>query len=88
MEVDPSVCPPYYPTTSDEVMGYDTDRLVVSGPALQSAIASMTEMGFERDQVMRAMKASFNNPERAVEYLMSVSSVVMHIIAGLTADTL
>jgi len=43
----------------------------LSGPQLQTSIQSMVDMGFERDQVMRALRASFNNPERAVEYLMT-----------------
>ncbi|KAJ6475293.1 hypothetical protein C8R47DRAFT_696231 [Mycena vitilis] len=43
----------------------------LSGEALQSTIANMMEMGFTREQVTRAMRASFNNPDRAAEYLMT-----------------
>ena len=45
----------------------------LSGDALQSTIANMEEMGYPRDQILRALKASYNNPDRAVEYLLNVS---------------
>ncbi|KAJ7287611.1 hypothetical protein C8J57DRAFT_1284415 [Mycena rebaudengoi] len=43
----------------------------LSGQALQTTIANMMEMGFSREEVMRALRASYNNPDRAVEYLMT-----------------
>jgi UV excision repair protein RAD23 len=49
----------------------------VTGGALNSSIENMLSMGFEREQIMRALKASFNNPDRAVEYLLTVCLLVL-----------
>lgn len=44
------------------------------GAERTEAIASMEAMGFERSQIEAAMRAAFNNPDRAVEYLLTVGS--------------
>lgn len=42
------------------------------GEQRAQAIANMEAMGFERSQIDAAMRAAFFNPERAVEYLLTV----------------
>jgi UV excision repair protein RAD23 len=44
----------------------------VTGENLQTSINNMVEMGYPKDEVMRALRASYNNPDRAVEYLLTV----------------
>ncbi|KAG7098878.1 hypothetical protein E1B28_000778 [Marasmius oreades] len=64
---------PAPPTTSEPVQqrAFGDTASFLSGPALQETINNMVEMGFPKDQVLKAMRASFNNPDRAVEYLMN-----------------
>jgi hypothetical protein len=48
---------------------------LLSGGNLDSMINQLMEMGggsWDRDKVQRALRAAYNNPERAVEYLYSV----------------
>ena len=42
------------------------------GSERDSAIANMESMGFPRAEIDRAMRAAFFNPDRAVEYLLTV----------------
>ncbi|XP_013389921.1 UV excision repair protein RAD23 homolog B [Lingula anatina] len=56
------------PSSSSIVSAEST---LVTGEAYEQMILEIMNMGFERDQVVRALRASFNNPDRAVEYLLT-----------------
>ncbi|KAJ3227111.1 hypothetical protein HK099_003330 [Clydaea vesicula] len=49
----------------------NADSNLVAGSAYDSATQNLVEMGFEISQVKAAMRAAFNNPDRAAEYLMT-----------------
>ncbi|KAL5581955.1 hypothetical protein UlMin_014397 [Ulmus minor] len=56
-----------------DVYGQAASNLV-AGNTLESTIQQILDMGggsWDRDTVVRALRAAFNNPERAVEYLYS-----------------
>uniref|UniRef100_K3WIJ7 UV excision repair protein RAD23 n=1 Tax=Globisporangium ultimum (strain ATCC 200006 / CBS 805.95 / DAOM BR144) TaxID=431595 RepID=K3WIJ7_GLOUD len=44
---------------------------IVMGEQVNAAVQQLVEMGFPEDQVRRALQAAYNNPDRAVEYLMN-----------------
>jgi UV excision repair protein RAD23 len=41
------------------------------GPEYENTVGMIVEMGFERNDVVAAMRAAYNNPDRAIEYLMT-----------------
>lgn len=43
---------------------------LLTGDTYEKAITEMMAMGFDRELVVRAMRASYNNPTRAVDYLL------------------
>jgi hypothetical protein len=56
---------------------------LVSGGGLEQTIQQILDMGggtWERDMVVRALRAAYNNPERAIDYLYSVSSMLLNFV--------
>lgn len=59
-----------------DVYGQAASNLV-AGSNLEATVQLILDMGggsWDRDAVVRALRAAFNNPERAVEYLYYVSA--------------
>ncbi|TFK81065.1 UV excision repair protein Rad23 [Polyporus arcularius HHB13444] len=73
------------PVQPSEPRPFGDTSSFLTGDELQSTIQNMIEMGFEREQVMRALRASFNNPDRAVEYLFNGIPAHLDQVAAGTA---
>eukprot|EP00922_Rhytidocystis_sp_ex-Travisia-forbesii_P061952 GHVS01091744.1.p1 GENE.GHVS01091744.1~~GHVS01091744.1.p1 ORF type:complete len:252 (-),score=58.38 GHVS01091744.1:856-1533(-) len=68
--------PPSSATSGEAPAGsYETAAsALLTGTQLDETISNIEAMGFGREQIQAAMRAAFNNPDRAVEYLTTVRS--------------
>uniref|UniRef100_A0A087X5Z5 UV excision repair protein RAD23 n=1 Tax=Poecilia formosa TaxID=48698 RepID=A0A087X5Z5_POEFO len=51
--------------------GLDASSTLVTGAEYEAMLTEIMSMGYERERVVAALRASFNNPHRAVEYLLT-----------------
>lgn len=64
------VPPPATPTTPVVSAPANIEGNLVTGSEFESTVQEIMSMGYPRAQVLSALRASFNNPDRAVEYLL------------------
>ncbi|XP_004570397.1 RAD23 homolog A, nucleotide excision repair protein a [Maylandia zebra] len=58
-------------SSSGGSQGLDASSTLVTGAEYEAMLTEIMSMGYERERVVAALRASFNNPHRAVEYLLT-----------------
>ncbi|MEQ2236040.1 UV excision repair protein RAD23 A [Ilyodon furcidens] len=71
-EPDTAATEPQQPASSSGgSQGLDASSTLVTGAEYEAMLTEIMSMGYERERVVAALRASFNNPHRAVEYLLT-----------------
>ena len=59
-----------------EPQSFNDPSALAMGSAAEASVREMEAMGFARSDINAAMRAAFFNPDRAIEYLLTVSFFV------------
>lgn len=75
----PAIPAPATPSPADRLTqnpsqapAFNDPSALAMGSAAEGAVTQMEAMGFARSDIDRAMRAAFYNPDRAIEYLLTV----------------